>query len=79
MDSLSKTGTSHLVVLSGAAVVVLRSEVIAKIRSVKSWKMDEVVVVEEEEAGGAVTLGGAMVFMRYTTFRPDGGPDRERS
>lgn len=63
---------------SGAVVVVLRSEVGAKIRSVKSGKMDKVVVVEED-AGGAVTLGGAMVFMRYTTFRPDGGPDLERS
>lgn len=65
-------------VLSGAVVVMLRSEVGAKIRSVKSGKMDEVVVVEED-AGGSVTLGGAMVFMRYTTFRPDGGPDLERS
>lgn len=37
------------------------SEVVENIRSVKSGRMDVVVV---EEAGGAVTLGGAMVFMR---------------
>lgn len=40
--------------------VVLGSEVVEKTRSVKTWKMDEVA----EEAGGAVMLGGAMVFMR---------------
>lgn len=51
-------------VVSGAVVVVsivvLGSEVVEKTRSVKSWKMDEVV----EETGVAVTLGGAMVFIR---------------
>lgn len=46
-----------MVVMSG---VVLGSEVVEKIRSVKSAKMDEVVV----ETGGAVTLGGALVFIR---------------
>lgn len=42
------------------SIVVPGSEVVEKTRSVKSGKMDEVV----EEAGGAVTLGGAMVFIR---------------
>lgn len=54
-------GTSYLVVVIEAVVVV--SPVLPgseKTRSVKTWKMDEVV----EETGGVVMLGGAMVFMR---------------
>lgn len=43
-----------------AGVSSLASEVVEKTRSVKSWKMDKVVV----ETGGAVTLGGATVFIR---------------
>lgn len=57
--------TSYLVVVGGAAVVVsgapLGSDVAEKTRSEKSGKMDEVVVVE---TGGAVALGGAIVFIR---------------
>lgn len=41
-------------------IVVLGFEVVEKTRSVKSGNMDEVV----EEAGGAVMLGGTMVFIR---------------
>lgn len=55
---------SYLVVVGGAVVVVSRvvpgSEAVEKIRSVKSGKTDEVVA----ETVGAVTLGGAMVFIR---------------
>lgn len=50
--------------VTGAAVVVSRvvlaSEVVVKTTSVKSGKMDEVVV----ETVGTVMLGGAMVFIR---------------
>ncbi len=49
---------------SGAVVVVtiveLGSEVAVKTTSVKSGKTDE----EVDVAGGAVTFGGAMVFIR---------------
>lgn len=44
--------------------MVLASDVDVKTTSVKSGKMDEVLV----ETGGTVVLGGAMVFIRKTTF-----------
>ncbi len=51
-------------VVGGAAVVVsvvvLGSEVVEKTRSVKSGTMEEV----PDVAGGAVTFGGVMVFIR---------------
>lgn len=55
--------------------MVLGSEVVTKTSSVKSGTTG----AAELETGGVRTFEGAMVFIRYTTFRPDGGPERERS
>lgn len=66
-----------VVVVGGdvVVVVVVVSVMVGKTRSEKSGGMNEVV----EKAVGDVPFGGRMGFMRYTTFRPDGGPERERS